>query len=118
MAPHQLDVLSRTKTNRVLNYVDFAVLFFLVILFIILASTTEILRDVPVMSLVFLCQTFNMYLMFRTKYAIELPFFWCSTCEEHSHLRFIFCNVLFAVFAILCDVFDFFRSVITKKGLL
>ena len=116
LTPSQLEAM-RAKTNKVLNYVDFAVMLFSILLFIILASSSNTIRDDPLMTFIFIIQIFNMYLMFRVKFAIELPFFWCSSCSERRHLKFHFCNGFFAVFTIFCDVLDLFRSMITKNGL-
>ena len=86
-------------------------------MFIILASSTNAFDNEPMMTLIFLVQMFLFYLFFRTKYAISLPLMWCTSCSERRHLRFHFCNGFFCVLVIFCDVFDIFRSAITKNGL-
>lgn len=100
-----------------LNYVDFALLFSLIILSIILLTSTSAFSDEPLMTLIFLTQIYFFYLMFRVKYAIDLPLLWCWSCNEPRHIRYHFCNGFFAAFTIFCDILDFFRSMIPKTGL-
>ena len=86
------------------------------ILFIIF-MTTSVLAIEPLLTTCFIVQIFMYYLTFRTKYAIDLPFMWCSSCSEKRHVRFHLGNGLFSCFIIFCIVLDFFRAIIKKDGL-
>ena len=57
------------------------------------------------------------YLTFRIKYAIRLPFMWCSTCTERRHLRFHFFNGLFSVFTVIVIIIDWVLSGTKNEGL-
>ena len=100
----------RKALNKKLNFVDFACIFSCLLLIIILASSTSVLTDDPLLTLIYMLQSLFFYMMFRTKYAIQLPFMWCSSCSERRHLRFHFCNVMFSILVIVIDCFDFVKA--------
>ena len=100
-----------------LNYVDLALLIALLVVTIVLLTSTESFQDEPLMTLIFLGQTYLVYLMFRVRFAIGLSFLWCGSCTESRHLRFHFFNAFYAAFTIFVDLLDFFRAMIPKDGL-
>ena len=103
--------------NKVLNYVDFAVVFFFVLTFIVVSTMTDDFDQKPILSSLFVAQPVLLYFFLRIRYAIELPLMWCCTCTEHRHLQYHLFSACFAGFLIFCNVYSMIRSMI-GEGLL
>ena len=103
--------------NNVLNYVDFAVIMTVLLSFIITVFSSQAIDDAPIATLFLFAQLPMLYFSLRVRFAIQLPFIWCSTCTEHRHMQFLFWHGMFQVIIIAGEVYDIFRSMLGKNGL-